>query len=108
MEAQDKSEPMEAQKRASEQRRFERTTVLWSGHLVFREQMVACVIVNISAGGAMVRTEDAAFCLSSVTLRNARIGDLAAEVVWRQNDELGLKFIDDHETVADVIGQALK
>ena len=99
---------MEVQKKASNQRRFERTTVLWSGHLVFQEQIVACVIVNISAGGAMVRTEDAAFCLTSVVLRSDHIGELAAEVVWRQGDELGLKFIDDPETVAEIIGQALK
>ena len=108
MDAQGKPETMEATKQESDQRRFERTTVLWSGNLVFQEQIVACVIVNISAGGAMVRTEDAAFCLTSVVLRNERIGDLAAEVVWRQNDELGLKFIDGLETVAEIIGQALK
>lgn len=98
---------MEAEKRPSETRRFERTTVLWSGQLVCREQIVACVIVNISAGGAMVRAEDAAFFATSVVLRNPRIGDLAAEVVWRQNDELGLRFADDSETVAEIIGRAL-
>ncbi len=99
---------MDAQKQPTENRRFERTTVLWSGKLVYREQSVACLIVNISSGGAMVRSEDPAFYATSVVLRNARIGDLAAEVVWRQNDELGLKFADDPETVAEIIGRALK
>ncbi len=99
---------MDAREKSSEYRRFERTTVLWSGQLVFQEQSVACVIVNISSGGAMVRSEDPAFYATSVVLRNARIGDLAAEVVWRQNDELGLKFADDPETVAEIIGRALK
>lgn len=99
---------MDAQKLPSENRRFERTTVLWSGRLIYREQSVACLIVNISSGGAMVRSEDPAFYATSVVLRNARIGDLAAEVVWRQNDELGLKFADDPETVAEIIGRALK
>ncbi len=99
---------MEAEKRPSEHRRFERTTVLWSGHLVYREQSVACIIVNISAGGAMVRSEDPAFFMNSVVLRNPRIGDLAAEVVWRQNEELGLKFAEDPEIVAEIIGRALK
>ncbi|MHA1151100.1 MAG: PilZ domain-containing protein [Alphaproteobacteria bacterium] len=99
---------MEAREQPSEIRRFERTTVLWSGQLVYREQSVACVIVNISAGGAMVRSEDPAFYATSVVLRNSRIGDLAAEVLWRQDDELGLKFADDPETVAEIIGRALK
>ncbi len=99
---------MEAGKQPSEHRRFERTKVLWSGELVYREQIVACVIVNISAGGAMVRSEDPAFFMTSVVLRNSRIGDLAAKVVWRQDDELGLRFADDPETVAEIIGRALK
>jgi hypothetical protein len=100
---------MDAQKEeSSPTRRFERTTVLWSGHLVHQEQMVACVIVNISAGGAMVRSEDPAFFMTPVVLRNPRIGDLSAEVVWRQNEELGLKFVDDPDTIAEIIGRALK
>ncbi len=99
---------MEAEKRHSELRRCERTTVWWSGALVYREQIVACVIVNISAGGAMVRVEDPAFLMTSVMLRNSRIGELAAEILWRQDGEMGLRFADDPETVAEIIGRALK
>ena len=99
---------MEVEKQPSELRRFERTTVLWSGELVYREQVVTCVIVNISAGGAMVRAEDPAFLMTLVVLRNSRIGELAAEVMWRQDGELGLRFADDPETVAEIIGRALK
>ena len=99
---------MGAQERPSEYRRYERTTVLWSGHLVYRDQSVGCIIVNISAGGAMVRADDPAFVMSPVVLRNSRIGDLIAEVMWRRDDELGLKFVDDPETVAEIIGRALK
>ena len=98
---------MGAQERPTEHRRFERTTVLWSGDLVYREQIVGCIIVNISAGGAMVRLEDPAFVMTPVVLRNPRIGDLTAEVLWRRDDELGLKFLDDPETVAEIIGRAL-
>ena len=99
---------MEAQKNMPGRRRFERTTVLWSGHLVHGDQVLACLIVNISAGGAMVRTDDAAICPASVTLRSARIGDLAAEVTWRKNNEMGLKFLDDDQTVAAHLGKALR
>ncbi len=99
---------MGAQERPSEYRRYERTTVLWSGNLVFRDQSVGCIIVNISAGGAMVRADDPAFVMTPVVLRNSRIGDLTAEVMWRRDDELGLKFVDDPETVAEIIGRALK
>ncbi len=99
---------MGAREKPSEPRRFERTTVLWSGSLVYREQIVGCIIVNISAGGAMVRSEDPAFVMTPVVLRNPRIGELTAEVLWWREDELGLKFVDDPETVAEIIGRALK
>ena len=99
---------MEAQKSMPERRRYVRTTVLWSGHLVHGDQVLACLIVNISAGGAMVRTDDAAICPASVTLRSARIGDLAAEVTWRKNNGRGLKCLDDDQTVAALIGKALR
>jgi hypothetical protein len=55
-----------------------------------------------------VRSEDPAFFMTPVVLRNPRIGDLSAEVVWRQNEELGLKFVDDPDTIAEIIGRALK
>ncbi len=99
---------MGAQERPAEHRRFERTTVLWSGDLIYREQSVGCIIVNISAGGAMVRSDDPAFVMTPVVLRNSRIGELTAEVMWRRGDELGLKFVDNPETVAEIIGRALK
>jgi hypothetical protein len=99
---------MGAQERPVENRRFERTKVLWSGHLIYREQSVGCIIVNIAAGGAMVRSDDPAFVMTPVVLRNSRIGDLTAEVVWRRGNELGLKFVDNPETVAAIIGRALK
>ncbi len=99
---------MEAQKSMPERRRFGRARVLWSGHLVYGDQAVACLIVNIAAGGAMVRTDEAAACPASVTLRNPRFGDLAAEITWRKNNEMGLKFLDDEQTVAALIGKALR
>ena len=99
---------MDTQKQPKDHRRYDRTTVLWSGHLVCQDQSVACVIVNISAGGAMVRSDDPSFFMTSVVLRNPRIGDLAAKILWRQDDEFGLKFVDDPETVAEIIGRALK
>ncbi len=99
---------MEAQKRMPERRRFQRAKVLWSGHLVYGDQLVACLIVNISAGGAMVRTDGAVICPASIILRNARIGDLAAEVTWRKNNEMGLKFLEDDQMVAARIGKILR
>ncbi len=75
---------------------------------MYSDQVTACLIVNIAASGALVRTDDAAICPTSVILRNPRIGDLAAEVRWRRNNEMGLRFLDDADTVAAVIGKTLR
>ena len=99
---------MSAEKTETERRRFERATVLWSGELLIGGQAAPCVIVNIAAGGAMVRTPEAAICQSRVTLRNPRLGDLDAEVTWRKNDEMGLRFVDDEDRIAAIIAGALR
>ena len=55
----------------------------------------------------MVRVEDPSVYESSVILRNARLGDLPGEVAWRRENEVGIRFSDEPETVARIIGEAL-
>jgi len=88
-------------------RKFERTTVLWSGSLVCEGQDVECVIVNVSPGGAMVRVENPAACKKSVVLRCPRFGELSGEITWRQDKELGIEFQDSEQVVAKKMEKAL-
>lgn len=94
--------------KAEQERRSDRSTVLWSGQILDGDQAITCVIVNISPGGAVVRIDGGETCRSSVTLRNPKLGDLAAQVTWRQNSKMGLRFIDDPEMIAALIGGALQ
>ncbi len=102
---------MEAQNSEQEQQ-SETAAVLWSGHLHYDDQVVPCLIVSISATGAVVEAESAAVWNSSVILRHPRIGDLEAVVVSRKNDELDLRFPqktkEDQEKVSALIENALR
>ena len=89
-------------------RKFERKTVLWSGSLVCAGQIVECVIVNVSHGGAMVRVENPAACKESVVLRSPRFGELSGEITWRQDKELGIEFEDSEQVVAKKMEKALR
>ena len=90
-----------------ESRRYARTTVLWAGTLLCKEMQFECVIVNISAGGALLRVEGASACTSPVTVVNPRIGQLTGKIIWRKENELGISFDDTPEAVAAAIGHAL-
>ncbi len=102
---------MEAQNNEQEQQ-LEAAAVLWSGHLLYDDQVVPCLIASISAAGAVVETETAAVWSSSVILRHPRIGDLESVVVSRKNDELNLRFPqktkEDQEKVSALIENALR
>jgi len=88
-------------------RKFERITVLWSGSLECDGQVFECLIVNVSPGGALVRVDNPASCKKSVILRSPRFGELAGEITWRQDKELGIKFSDSEQVVANKMEKAL-
>lgn len=66
----------------------------------FSEQNYACWIVNLSAAGATIETPSYAALTKSVTL--LVIGEkivFSAEVVWKNNNLVGLKFIGEPNTL---------
>jgi PilZ domain len=58
-----------------------------------------CDVVDFSAGGARVRLVDPMAEISRITLGLRHFGFFPARVVWREGDELGLKFELAPETV---------
>lgn len=91
-----------------DRRRYDRVTVLWNGKLLYRDEAVDCLIVNISAKGAMVQILEPLENGTSVILKNDRMGAFAAKVAW-SNDEhqYGLQFLDDKHEIAQVLGLIL-
>jgi hypothetical protein len=90
-----------------ERRRYERVTVLWQASLQIGDRVIDCVIVNISASGAMVQLGEQVACRGTVALSNPKIGTFSAETVWHEDKRVGLNFNEDVEEVAEVLGDVL-
>lgn len=84
-----------------------RVQVLWSGKLRSRETSSDCRIVNVSLGGVKAHVSSPSDIVSPVTLVIDRFGEFNCEIVWRKGDFLGLKFLDDRQTIEATIGQAV-
>lgn len=98
----------ERQQDTTNRRRYDRVTVLWSGKLLYGNEAVNCLIVNISAEGAMVQISDPLAVGTPVILKNERLGAFAGKVAW-ENDQnhYGLQFLDDKDEIAQVLGLIL-
>jgi len=84
-------------------REHERNDVLFQSQIVFDEKTLACEIKDISNGGVRVRAAWALPRGQDITLRIDKAGDFTASVVWVREGELGLKFKDDPERVANLM-----
>ncbi len=78
-----------------ERRLHSRTTVSLPGRISCGTKDGACTMLNISPGGALLRVRDEFDISSIVTVQVERHGAFHARVVWRRNDHLGIKFLDD-------------
>ena len=79
-----------------ERRRFGRRTVVKPAFVMGKpDGDVACIVVDISAGGALVLAQGDFNVGDRVTLSLASIGKLQAEVRHRDGDKTGLRFIVD-------------
>ncbi len=94
-------------KSRAERRKYPRTQVLWKGSLFRPGGAVECVVLNLSANGAKLRLDDPWECPSPITLRIPRFGEFRAEVAWRKDHLIGLKFLEDPKSVARLIEDAL-
>ena len=90
-----------------ENRKYHRSTVLWPATLVCRNTMLDCVIFNISANGAKVILKAPLEGVTNVILSCPRFGDLEAEIMWRNQSSIGLRFAAPPEDVARALGDTL-
>lgn len=74
-----------------------------SASLEVNRQWRDCRIVNISPGGAKVALTGASGRGKSARLKIARFGQFTAAIVWRAGSELGLRFDQNQEKIAEVI-----
>jgi hypothetical protein len=94
-----------------ENRRFPRTSVIWSGTLEANDQKYDCIAVNLSANGAMLHlTQPIDEHTGSWTLTIPRLGTFSAELAWRSPDggkRIGLMFQNPPVAVAQQLSKIL-
>ncbi len=88
-------------------RRATRIQVLWSGILRSGHRSSECRIINVSLSGAKAHVSNPSELASPVVLKIDRFGEFHCEIVWREGDYLGLKFLADEQTIEETIGEAV-
>jgi hypothetical protein len=88
-------------------RRNVRKRVLWAAKLARGAKRFDCVVVDLSLGGARIHLAQPVTKGEMVTLVLDRLGAIRAEVVWQEEQSIGLHFVDDIKTIADLIGNRL-
>lgn len=87
----------------SERRRYKRLTTRFLGTLHPNAKSPAanlCDVVDISASGVRIRPVDPLPEVPLVTLGLERFGLFTAQVVWRDGDEVGLRFLQSPAEIA--------
>jgi hypothetical protein len=90
-----------------------RQSVLQRGQLVFRDSVIDCVVLDISAEGARLRTAAVMQIPEQVTLRVRGGAILPAARRWTRGTEIGLAFVGQMSLAAErtqevrVIGKTL-
>jgi hypothetical protein len=91
-----------------ERRKHKRKPVLWSARIEARDEIVPCIILDLSLGGAKLKGQAAsARTRDRVMLVIDRFGAIPAEVVWSRSGHMGLRFTERPESVSHIIGAAL-
>jgi hypothetical protein len=62
-----------------------------------------CDIVDISTGGAKLKSRKKAELNTPGTLDLDKIGNLSAEAVWCRDGAIGIKFTDDPERISNAV-----
>ena len=65
-----------------------------------------CVLLDLSASGAMVRLSDPDPSPAHVAVSTEHFGELAGRVVWQTHNVIGLRFADRPQEVARTIAAA--
>lgn len=88
-------------------RQYKRKPVLWGAKLETATGRHECITLDLSLGGAKLRLAVPVAMHDTVTLVLERFGALAAEVAWVEGRTIGIRFTEDPQHVADILGRSL-
>ncbi len=91
---------MELQKLRVERRNSQRASVLLEGRITEGDSQSACLLFNVSEGGAMLRVTDPFGCPNTIAIDIPRIGRIDGSVSWRGVDAIGIAFRDSPRDIS--------
>ena len=92
----------------TERREFERFPILLEATVAVDNEIIHCVIFDISARGAKVQLKGTEVHLEDdqvkfIQLNIPGFGDFDGEIVWTDDEYIGLKFHDNNKTTVKLI-----
>ncbi|MCH7937921.1 MAG: PilZ domain-containing protein [Proteobacteria bacterium] len=92
----------------TDRRQFERHPLMIEAQVTIGGKAFAAVIFDISAGGAKLQLKDAGNAAEiaapkSVVLDIPDYGDYEGDVVWTDDDFIGIDFHESHKTMVKLI-----
>ncbi len=90
----------------TDRRHYGRSHVILNGRLHGGVEEQDCVLLDLSASGAMVRLSDPAPSPAHVTVTTEHFGELRGRVVWQMHNVIGLRFADRPQQVARIVQAA--
>jgi len=90
----------------NDRRLYPRSHVVLNGRLRGGIEDQDCVLLDISATGAMVRLSDPGPSRARVAVSTEHFGELQGRVVWQMHNVVGLRFSDRPQQVARMIQAA--
>lgn len=89
---------------ARERREYSRKSTLWKARLRVAGEYFPCRIIDMSFGGASVRTETDLELGIKLRLEIEHIAILKGRVAWSDGDAVGIEFIPDESEVRYLLG----
>jgi PilZ domain len=89
-----------------DRRGYARRHVILNGRLRGGIEEQDCVLLDLSASGAMVRLSDPVPSPAHVAVTTEHFGELRGRVIWQVHNVIGLRFADRPQQVARVVQAA--
>lgn len=89
-----------------DRRHHARRHVILNGRLRGGIDEQDCVLLDLSASGAMLRLSDPAPSPSHVAVTTEHFGELRGRVVWQVHNVVGLRFADRPQQIARIVRAA--
>ncbi|MFC7049021.1 PilZ domain-containing protein [Emcibacter nanhaiensis] len=86
-------------------RMFKRRTVVWPSTLFVGPYEFKSTLYDISLGGVRMKLDLPLARGAYVKVRIKELQKMDAQVVWHSSGFIGFKFVDDPETVRELLGE---